>query len=177
MTPKGMVVTAAALRVRANQLTPPYSVRAIALEVFPDALITGRPLPNGVHEIVTLTDQGPLIMYHRALPTCDQRIAIGHALGHLIRDVAYGRLTGFADPFVERRADDFSCELLAPIEEIDRHVTDYPRHADWIETQIHLDTVDELAAKFHVPQWVVNRQIATLMQRYVADRIVLSVSC
>lgn len=148
------------LRRRCGQAEPPFSTRQIIDIAFPDAVVTGRDLPAEVDELVTVTAEGPVILYRRGLPTADQRMAIAHAVGHLLLDLPCGAPAGFSAE-VERRADHFALELLAPVQMLDEYVRD-PCPADGAERDIWLDMVDELASHFHVPAWGILRQIAML---------------
>lgn len=154
---------AEAFRVRAEQTEPAFSTSKIIECCFPDAVVTGRSLPPGVHEIVTVTGDGPLIMYQRGLPTPDQRFAIAHAIGHLVFDFRHGRsLAPLNDESVEARADEFAAELLVPLDELAPYVGRFPAPDDPVAHELYLDQVDQIASHFHVPARVVDQQIRKL---------------
>lgn len=154
---------AAAMRRKADQAEPAFSTRAIVDACFPDALVTGRPLPEGVQELVTYRDGAPLIVYRRGLPAPDQRFAIAHAIGHLALDFVDGAPTSAVnDEDVETRADAFAAELLVPLDELEPYVGRFPDAGDSCDGELYLDQVDEIASHFNVPAWLVDKQIRRL---------------
>lgn len=154
---------AASFRSRANLRTPAFSTSKIIESCFPDTVVTGRHLPEGVQELVTVTPTGPLILYQRKLPILEQRFAIAHALGHLIYDFRDGRsLAPLFDPAVESRADDFALELLTPLEHIRKCAPAMPEGDDSLDREEFLDQVDEMASRFQAPPWAIRRQIQRL---------------
>jgi Zn-dependent peptidase ImmA (M78 family) len=155
---------AADLRTRADQHEPAFSTRAIVTACFPDTVVTGRELPRGMHELVTLTESGPMIVYQRRLSAPEQRFAIAHALGHLMFDFDQrGPRCALNDPAVEARADAFAAELLVPLARLEEYVGRHPQDIESsIDQELYLDQVDEIASHFNVPASVIHRQIARL---------------
>lgn len=159
---KAQVARAAQMmRWRARLLAPSFSIHELVAANYPTALVTGRDLPDGIHEIVTVTDAGPIILYRRGLSTCDQRIAIAHALGHLAFDfdTAGRRIATLADPAVEDRADAFAIELLAPLELVAAVAPERRARPDILDREEFRDRLDGIATRFHVPVWTVERQM------------------
>jgi len=157
-----LVEVATELRQRARLQEPPYSTSQIIDACF-DAAVTGRILPDGIDELVTRTDDGYLIVYHRELPIAEQRFAIAHALAHIIfdGDVA-GCSIGFAgDPEREARADRFALELLVPLDELAPYVGRWPSD-DEAEHEAYLDQVDMIASHFNVPACRIDERIREL---------------
>lgn len=161
-----LVAVAARLRATAGQTEPAFSTRAIVDACFPDAIVTGRRLPAGIHEAVSRTAAGTLIIYQRDLPTPDQRFAIAHALAHVLFDDARSacRVGFVGDPEAEARADRFAAELLAPLADLIEYVGRQPSD-DSAEHEFYLDMVDEIASHFHVPSRVVDMQVRELISR------------
>lgn len=150
------------MRRRAGQDEPAFSTRAIVDACFPDAIVTGRELPVGVQDMVTLTERGPLIVYRRGIAAADQRFAIAHAVAHLMFDLVDGARPAFDNAEVEARADDFALELLAPLAELEPYVGRFPDEGTEVERELYLDQVDEIASHFNVPAWVIDKQIRRL---------------
>ena len=159
-----MAAMAANLRKMAGQEEPAFSTRAIVDACFPDAVVTGRVLPAGVHEMVTFKEGVPLIVYQRRLPAPDQRVAIAHAIGHLCLDFTAGIVcVPFNDPAVEARADRFAAELLVPLAELEPYVGRTPdKVEDSADAELYLDQVDEIASHFNVPAWLIDKQVRRL---------------
>ncbi len=158
-----LAAVAGALRRRAGQRTPAFSTRRIVQVCFPNAIVTGRSLPEGVQEIVSSTDDGPIIVYARGLPTPMQRFAIAHAIGHLLFDMdprAAQRGLVF-DPRREARADQFATELLVPLDVLRRLVRCWPEDVG-VAHELYLDHVDEIASCFGVPSAVIDMRIREL---------------
>jgi len=159
-----VVDVAAKLRLMSNQTGPPYSIPMLVSVAFPGAVVTGRALPPGVDEIVTVTDDGALIIYRRQLSTAMQRFVIAHAIAHLIFDAdALGVRPGL--PFdVEReaRADEFAAELLAPTSKLAHHIECLESPPEGDEHEAWLDKLDRMATVFHVPPHVIAKQIRRL---------------
>lgn len=154
---------AADLRRRANQTKPAFSTRRIIDACFPDVLVTGAVLRAGVDELVTRREDGPVIVYARALSGPEQRFAIAHALAHLIfDDAAAAARPGCAGTAAcEARADAFAAELLVPLEELIPFVARRPS-TDPEDHEVYLDMVDEIASRFVVPAIVIEEQIRRL---------------
>lgn len=113
---------------------------------------------------MTVTEDGPLIMYRRDLSTADRRFAIAHALAHLLFDfdalgVAPGRPF---DAVREARADAFALELLAPHSRMMRHVVFWPLDDRGDDREAYMDQVDHIAAAFHVPSGQIDQRIRAL---------------
>lgn len=155
----GVTEIAHALRHGAGQTTPPYSVPAILGAAFPDAVVTGRELPDGIEEVVAQLDDGPLILYRRELPILDQRFAIAHAMAHLLWDL--GCAAYVVDGDREARADAFALELLAPDEELRERIVFWPVDSG-PDRDIYLDQVDRIAARFGVPSSEIDKRIRHL---------------
>ena len=155
---------AAELRTRAGETQPAFSTRKIIDACFPKLVVTGRELPDGVHEAVARTPEGDILIYGRNLPTAAKRFAIAHGLAHLLFDDGLSACRpGFAgDPDVEARADRFADELLVPLVGLREYVGRFPSD-DPIEHEFYLDQVDEIASHFHVPSSVIDRRIRELM--------------
>lgn len=154
----GVAEVARAIRVAAQQFAPPYSLSAILEVVSAAAVITGCELPDGVEEVVAVTEDGPLILYRRELSTEDRRFALAHAIAHLVYD-----LDGSAyvvDDDRERRADEFALELLAPSDEMERKLVYLPEDGE--DRSIYMDQVDLIAAHFHVPAPQIDKRIREL---------------
>jgi Zn-dependent peptidase ImmA (M78 family) len=160
-----LVETAADLRMRAGQHEPAYSTRKIIGACFPDVMVTGGTLPDGVDEMVSRRPEGAVIVYSRAISGPAQRFAIAHALAHLLfdDDRARARPGCLGLPFVERRADCFARELLAPLVELAPYVGRWPS-ADPVEHELYLDMVDEIASHFVLPASVIQERIRELQQ-------------
>lgn len=161
-----MARVAGDMRSRANLRSPAFSTQRIISVCFPEAIVTGRKLPDGILEMVTMTDSGaPLIVYRRGLSSCEQRFAIAHALGHILYDFdSRGRLTSssLSDPVVESRADDLALELLAPLSMVSLHARDLPIDGDSLDQEEILDQIDRIASGFQVPSWAIAKQIRRL---------------
>lgn len=156
-----LVEVAAELRQRANQSEPAFSTQQIVATCFPDALVTGHPLPPNIDEVVSRTSEGIVILYRRGLSTSEQRIAIAHAIAHLLFDgpeaACHPGCTGLVEN--ELRADAFAAELLVPLEELRNYVTYLPGQC---EEGIYLDQVDQIASHFHVPSGLIDDRIREL---------------
>lgn len=158
-----MVEIAAELRRRAGQTKPPFSTSKIIESCFPEILVTGFKLPPGVDELVSSCSEGPTILYSRALSCPEQRHAIAHGLAHLIFDdrnacIRPGRR---GIPKIERRADFFSAELLAPSSHL-RELVEFLPADDGEEREIYLDHVDRIASIFGMPAGIIDLQIRRL---------------
>lgn len=156
-----LVEIAADLRRKAQQSEPAFSTQQIVSACFPDAVVTGHPLPPNIDEAVSRTSDGVVILYRRGLSTAEQRVAIAHALAHLLFDgpeaaCMPGRV-GIAE--AEARADAFAAELLVPLVELHPHVSVLPDAGD---EAIYLDQVDLIASFFHVPAALIDRRIRDL---------------
>lgn len=159
------VEIAAALRTRAGLTKAPYSTTKIIQACFADVVVTGRVLPPLVDELVTRTADGPLIVYRRGLSSGEQRLAIAHALAHLIfDDVADAAGVGrVGTPACEERADRFAAELLVPLADLSRVVQIWPARASRGAAREHfLDHVDQISALFNVPSAVILERIRRL---------------
>lgn len=165
MDTRALARVASWIRELAEQKEPAFSTRQIIEACFPTALVTGGKLPDGVHELVSRRDEGPVIVYSRALSGPQQRFAIAHALAHLIFDgdeaSARPGCAGRAD--CEERADAFAAELLAPLEELRPYVGRWPS-LDAEEHELYLDMVDEIASHFVLPAMVIDEQIRRLVR-------------
>jgi Zn-dependent peptidase ImmA (M78 family) len=174
MHAKSAVLTAEAaarLRLQAGygrQSPPAFSTKQIIRANYPDTLVTGGRLPDGVEAMVTRCDEGPLIVYQRSLPILQQRYAIAHeighlALGHLDLGDAYtrGQLESVSSD-LELAADAFATELLAPIATVARFAKLRPS-SDPHDHEIYLDHVDDLASMFMVPAVIIDSQIRKLV--------------
>lgn len=157
---------AESLRRRADQELPSFSTRQIVEVCFPGTVVTGRPMPVVVHEMVLVdaaafrSHRAPhVIFYNRSLSTALQRYGIAHAIAHIIFD---GKNTdGCGAPFDERerRCDAFADELLVPLDHLAEYVSLRPDDAD---PEAYWDQVDQIASHFHVPQDVIDRRIHAL---------------
>lgn len=159
-----IIDAAAELRRRAEQLEPSFSTGRIIDDCFPGTLVTGGRLPPGVHEAVTRTPDGAVIVYERTLSIPDQRFAISHALAHLMWDGNRGRCTvgHGGDLFAEYRADEFAAELLAPIAMLAEYVGRLPS-TDPDQQHLYEDQVDQIASRFVVPAYVIDQRIRLLI--------------
>lgn len=150
------------LRRRAGFVAPPYSAKHLLETCFPDVLVTGGNLPRGVTEIVTLNPAGErTIFYNRRSAPGTQRLGIVHGCAHLIWDLidetrqrecrmAYEDGTHTA---MERRADLFAGEILAPLPDLDAMMGESPLFPQESVDKRHFeDTVDHLASRFNLPQ-------------------------
>lgn len=130
---------------------------------FPHVHVTGRVLPAGVHEAVSRTPSGDILVYARGLPSADQRFAIAHGMAHLLFDredsACLAGRAGVAD--VEARADRFAEELLVPLHELAKYARPFPLN-DPDQQEFFLDHVDEISSKFHVPSAVMERRMRKL---------------
>lgn len=157
---------AADLRRRAGQIEPLFSTRKIIDACFPRLIVTGRELPAGIHEAVSRTADGEVLIYSRALPTAAKRFAIAHGLAHLLFDdsVSGCRVGYVGDPHVEARADSFAEELLVPLKMLREYVERQPPANDnSTEREFYLDQVDEIASHFHVPSHVIDKRIREMI--------------
>jgi Zn-dependent peptidase ImmA (M78 family) len=159
-----VVAVAEALRNLARQTEPPFSVPAILGEAYPDAVVTGHDLPEGIEELVTVTDDGVLVIYRREMSTAERRFAIAHAICHLLYDVEDGRLLrgDSIDHEREDRADDFAMELLAPDRLLISRIVFWPDQG--ADADLYADQVDRIAAHFHVPTAPIDKRIRELEQ-------------
>lgn len=162
---RALAAVADSLRRRADQTEPAFSTRQIIDECFPGTVVTGRVMPQNVHELV-LVDEGAfrshraphVIFYSRTLSTDEQRYAIAHALAHIIFDGATGSCWQ-PDDERERRCNGFADELLVPLRMVREYVGLWPNTED---RESYLDQVDQISSHFHVPQAVIDRQIRRL---------------
>lgn len=156
-----MVEIAADLRRRSNQTTPAFSTQQIVAACFPDAVVTGHELPPKIDEVVSRTPDGIVILYRRGMSTAEQRVAIAHAIGHLLFDgpEAAARPGHLGIVECEARADDLAAELLVPLAELQHHVSVMPGAGT---EALYLDQVDLIASFFHVPAALIDRRIRQL---------------
>lgn len=168
-----LVEIAADIRRRSGQTEPAFSTRRIVDACFPDTLVTGRELPPGIDEAVSISQNGPVILYRRGLPTPSQRFVIAHALAHLLFDRVRGgcRPGSVGHRSREERADRFAAELLLPLELLREYVGRWPSQ-DTSEHEKYLDQVDEIASHFQVPTGLVDKRIRELRAR--GNRLALS---
>jgi hypothetical protein len=161
-----LVEIAANLRHKSNQHDPSFSTRLIIDACFPNALVTGRELPPGIDEAVSVTPAGATILYRRGLPTSSQRFAIAHGLAHVLFDRVRGgcRPGSAGHKSREDRADRFAAELLVPLSILREYVGRFPSE-DPVEQEKYLDQVDEIASHFHVPSGLINKRIIELRAR------------
>ena len=159
------------MRHQAGQKQPAFSTQAIIDKCLPRTLVTGRTLPAGILEAVARTERGPVILYARGLPVGRQRLAISHAIAHLIfdGDGAFRRPGQDCIEYIERRADAFAEELLVPLDELEKYVRCWPSRKR-AEREVYLDMVDEIASRFKVTSEVVGRRIRKL-RRLVKNRV------
>jgi len=151
---------AADLRTQAGLTTPPYSAKQLIETCFPDILVTGAPLPKGIHEMVTVDEGGRrTIFYNRRISTAAHRVGIVHGLGHLIFDLSHPDRHCSMDFRRDRhlsadevRADLFAGEILVPFIDLDRALGDlalFP--SDPAEKRHFHDMLDHAASTFKVP--------------------------
>ncbi len=155
------------LRLRAGQINPPFSTRIILDTAFPTALVTGCDLPDGVDEVVSITDGDPVILYRRGLPVPEQRFAIAHALGHLVFDRIVGacRPGYVGDPTRELRADEFAAELLVPFFAF-QCLLEWAPADEGADRDLYLDQVDRLASLFNVTAAVMDERVRAFAARF-----------
>lgn len=160
-----LVEIAADLRRRAKLRRPPYSTDKIAKHCFPRVTVTGGDLPPGIEEFVSRTHDCDLIVYARGLSTGHHRFAIAHAFAHVIFDLGKPdvacAVNFLGDPVAERRADHLAAETLAPLHEIRRIVRRW-KADDFTDRALYLDRVDQIASRYHVPPFVIDRRIRWL---------------
>jgi Zn-dependent peptidase ImmA (M78 family) len=161
---KQLVEVAADVRRQAGLDTPSFSTKTIVDACFPDAVVTGRILPIGFNEVVARTPEGPVIIYSRQLPVAKQRLAIAHAVAHLLfdDDSSCCRPGFVGESHVEDRADRFARELLVPLGSLSALVQRWPSN-DNAAHEVYLDHVDELASVFNVPSYVIDERIRELI--------------
>jgi hypothetical protein len=159
------------LRGRARLLEPPFSTRAILDVCFPEVLVMGRTLPDGVDEMVFSLEEGAGIVYKRGLSTPEHRVAIAHGVAHVIWDLGkvQERMCRRHSPVVrieiaEERAELFMAELLVPLEYLDGYVR-YTEPASEEDVDAHLDMIDELASHFQVPVPLLADRVSDLGRR------------
>jgi Zn-dependent peptidase ImmA (M78 family) len=159
-----LVEAAADVRRRSGLTVPSFSTKAIVDACFPNAVVTGRVLPIGFNEVVARTPEGPIIIYSRSMPIAKQRLAIAHAVAHLLfdDDDSCCRPGFVGDDNVEDRADNFARELLVPLEDLKALVQRWPSN-DNAAHEVYLDHVDELASFFNVPPYVIDERIRELV--------------
>lgn len=167
---RALSAIAASLRRRAEQIEPPFSTRQIIDVCFPGTVVTGRPLPIGVNDVVQVdsaafrSHRAPhVIVYRRELSVPEQRHAIAHALGHIIFDGANHRCGGF-HPRRERRCDRFADELLVPLVELEPYIGAQPSD-DPHEQEAYLDMVDQIASHFGATAALIDQRIRELQMR------------
>jgi hypothetical protein len=139
---------AAVLRSRCGFTRPPFSTQRLVDAVCPSALVTGGDLPRGVHELVEIDRGRPVIHYSRAISSGEQRLAIAHALAHVLYDFA-GDGRARPCPLAEDRADLFALEVLAPAA---RMRTIRARPSAGVERHAWEDRIDQIASRYHVPR-------------------------
>ncbi len=81
-----------------------------------------------------------VILYNRRMSTDAQRVAIAHAVAHIIFDGPTGSCWA-ADDARELRCDRFAEELLVPLSYLREHVSVWPS-ANTAAQEIYLDQVD-----------------------------------
>lgn len=147
----------------AGLCVPSFSTKVIVDAWFPTAVVTGRVLPKGFNEVVSRTEEGPIIIYSRSMPVARQRLAIAHAFAHLLfDDESTCCRPGFlGESSVEDRADAFARELLVPLRHLAGHVRIRPADTS-IPHECYLDHCDELASFFNVPTYVIDGRIREL---------------
>ncbi len=159
-----LAAIATSLRRRAGLSEPAYSTRKIIDACFPGTVVTGRELPDGVHDVVRIDEaafrshRAPhVIVYRRGISSAEQRHAIAHALAHIIFDGAdeLGCATYSADR--EQRCDNFADEMLVPADRLEADVS------SWISLdpgrEALLDRLDQLASRFNAPVGCIKRQL------------------
>lgn len=153
-----VVAVAYDIRQRVGKKGTYYSARTVIETCYPDVMVTGAALPPGIAEVVEVRGGQKTIFYNRRINPMAQRVAIAHGLAHIIFDLGtverrecLRESERMATSRVERRADLFAGELLAPLDEIDEHFDDdlFPR--DPALRQHFDDEVDHIASTFHVP--------------------------
>lgn len=144
------------LRQRVGKKGSYYSAKEIIEECFPDVMVTGAALPPGIAEVVEVRGGQKTIFYNRRINPMAQRVAITHGLAHLLFDLGPDRRECSRDNErmstqpIERRADLFAGELLAPLDELDEHFDEiFPREP--VAKQHFDDEVDHVASTFKVP--------------------------
>lgn len=142
---------AGTLRALSLQFEPPYSTTRILEVVFPDAIVIGHNLPDGVDEAVSTTPCGPVIVHQPQASTDRRRVAEAHAIAHLVFDLD-ARVVG-GDR--EARADAFALELLAPDHEMREFV-------DQLASDVSVEKVDAIATRFGVPIELLGERIRKL---------------
>lgn len=169
---KAIAAIAESLRRRSGQDEPKFSTRQIIDVCYPGTIVTGREMPEQIHEMVLVdgaafrSHRAPhIIFYSRRLTTDAQRYAIAHALAHIIFDGATGSCWRRNDDR-ERRCDAFADEVLVPLERLREYLSCWPSREPE-ELDRYKDQVDQIASHFHVPQRVVDRQIRKLWKREV----------
>lgn len=158
-----LVSVASELRIRSGQSLPSISTAKIMRTCFPHVHVTGRVLPAGIHEAVSRTSSGDVLIYARGLSSAEKRFAIAHGMAHLLFDgeesaCLPGR-SGVAS--VEDRADRFAEELLVPLHELAKYARLTPSN-DPDRQEFFLDHVDEISSRFHVPSAVMERRMRKL---------------
>lgn len=155
------LIRAEALRARtlAGELTEAFSTRKIVASLFPEATVTGRPLPTGVQVVACIADV-PLIIYAGSLSAPERRFAIGYAVARLLFDGASSaaRVGCATDRGADLRAEAFAGELLVPFERLDPLVLFDPSSTH----QAYFDQVAALAGRFNVTMDLINRRIHML---------------
>lgn len=164
---RDIVGTAARVRSLAGIDEPAYSTRQIVEACFPTALVTGtKRLPHGITEAVSLTADGPVILYERRLSVPRQRFVIAHALAHLLFDLddtgALCTVGSRGCEDAESRADAFAAELLVPLSELASYVGTHP--ANDSHDDIYMDQVDEIASHFNVTQALIDARIREMLR-------------
>jgi len=160
---------------RSGQRRPPYCPRLLVKALSVTAVVIGAELPERVDEIVSMTAEGPMILYRRELGAIDRRFAIAHAAGHLaLGDFATQaplrpgllvprELRAARDR--ERRCDRFAAAALVPLDDLAREMAALggaatgdreTQHQDW------LDRLDRLGEIFMVPPNTIRRRIGEL---------------
>lgn len=159
---------AASLRRRADQVEPAYSTMQIIEECFPGTIVTGRLFRPGIEEMVRVderafrTHRAPhRIYYNRDLPSCEQRYAIAHAIGHIVFDGKGHDGRCAFDEEREKRCDRFADELLVPLAELRPYVC-VQVAANPDEVDAYLDMRDQIASHFHVPARIIDKRIRDL---------------
>lgn len=152
---------AGTLRALSGQHEPPYSTARILEVSFPTAIVAGRQLPDGIEEAVSATCDGPLIVYRRQSVSDLRRVAEAHAIAHLVFDLE--RQYESCAIKRELRADAFALELLAPDHEVREFFDLLSRQwAHALTSDVHLDKIDAISSRFHVPTEMIGQRIRHL---------------
>lgn len=157
---------------QSGQIGPPYCPRRLLSDLYPESLVTGGDLPLGVDEAVSVSADGPTLIYQRSLPPYVRRLAIAHGAAHVFlgdfqrRRRARCRPGESGERDLEQRADDFAAALLVPLRDLSSRFRAWhavPLDVDReLARHTWLDRLDQLSELFAVNVSTILRRVGHL---------------